>query len=371
MRRKLYFFGSFQLLIIYLSLIFILPPANVYSHETEEIEGIGPVLSEAATQYIDPLMPAFNANINSGWFYSIPGREEQKFTIEFGLSAIGTQIGLGYRNIDVLGRYYFPQSQAEEFTESIAEYPDIRSQVISKLVNEGVAISMNGGNIIEGNELITIHYGEDDMVNFAIEHEDYPFPVYVNLEAEPTVIEAGGALAGLSHLPGFSPQLKLGTLYGSQLILQASPPIKINDEVGSVHFLGLGVMHNPLIWFPETVPFQAAVGAMLQGFKLGKYVNLNTLSLAAMGGYKFEKDWISLTPQLGITADRSTLHFKYNETIEVPEGEDEIEVDMTLEQKMAMRTFIGLHTKMAFFNIFGRYYLSGQKGVAAGITLSF
>jgi len=351
--------------------LFIFYPDIDYAQTSEVKEGIGPMLSEAASQYINPVMPAFNASMNSGWFQSIPARKNQTFTLEFGLAAAGTRIGLSDKDINILGRYYFSQNQAEEFTESIDNYPEIRSQVITKLINEGVPISMNGSNILGRNKIITIHYGEDDRVDYAIYHEDYNFPVYVSLEAEPTEIEAGGVLAGFRYLPAAFPQLKLGTLYSTQLILRGSPPIKIHEDIGNFGFIGIGLMHNPLSWLPETRPFQAALGGMWQGYNLGDYVDLKTLSLAGMGGYQYDRNWIKITPQLGFVADKSTLEFNYDETIDVPGGEDEISVHMSMEQDMAVRTFIGLHLYMYHVNLYSRYFMTGKRGFAGGLALSF
>ena len=364
-------FENFCKIIFLLFFIIVVFSPTVFAQAEEEMEGLGPLLSEAATQYLQPVVPALSANLNSGWFSTMPPRKKLAFTFEFGLAAIGTEIGEGAQSLNVPGRYYFSRAMAEEFTESINDQPAIRDQVIDQLLSEGVTLSMEGGTVIGGNQNITLHFGENDEVNFVLRHADYPFPVYVNLETEPFEVEAGGALSGFPGLPFALPQLKLGTLFGTQVILRGTPPIEIDEEVGDFQFMGFGLMHNPMVWLPKILPVQAAVGGMWQSMTVGDHLDIKTASIAGMVGYQVGKRWIRLTPQLGFMTDQTTLDFNYTESIEVPGGEEEITVDMSLEQATANRTFVGLHLYLLHLNLYGRYFMSGEKGVAAGIAVSF
>ncbi len=349
----------------------LLLTVNSYAQTAEPIEGLGPLLSEAATQYLQPVFPALSANFNSGWFSSIPPRKKLAFDIEIGLAAVGTRIGSGAEDFSIPGHYYFSPTMAQEFTESIADQPNIRSQVVDQLVNTGIAMSMSGGTIIGGNQNVTLHFGDKDEINFVIRHPDYPFPVYVNLEAEPFEVEAGGVLGGWPALPLAFPQIKLGTIMGTQLIFRGVPPIAINDDVGDFSFTGFGLMHNPMVWLPKILPVQAALGGMWQSISLGDHLDIRTLSFAGMVGYQLGKRWVRLTPQLGFISDRTTMEFNYTESIDVPGGEEEITLDMSLEQAQSRRTFVGLHLYLVHLNFFARYFMSGETGVAGGISISF
>ena len=74
------------------------------------------------------------------------------------------------------------------------------------------------------------------------------------------------------------PQLEIGSLYGTELLLRFIPPLKIDKNVGDFMFWGIGVKHSISQYF-DGRPFDAALQIVYQGTHLENNIGVTNAEL--------------------------------------------------------------------------------------------
>lgn len=71
-------------------------------------------------------------------------------------------------------------------------------------------------------------------------------------------------------------QGSLGLPAGTRVTARWLPSVEVDDDVGRLRSLGVGVMHGVSRWFPDPLPVDVAVGAGLQRFEVGDYLEAHS-----------------------------------------------------------------------------------------------
>lgn len=86
--------------------------------------------------------------------------------------------------------------------------------------------------------------------------------------------------ANMSTLVAAVPQIEVGSLYGTELLLRFIPPVEFDKNIGKFAFWGIGLKHSISQYFPERY-FDLAVQAVYQGTTLTQTVGFTGAKLDA------------------------------------------------------------------------------------------
>lgn len=86
--------------------------------------------------------------------------------------------------------------------------------------------------------------------------------------------------ANMSSITAAVPQLEIGSLYGTELLVRFIPAVRFNDNVGDFSFWGLGLKHSLSQYLPERW-FDLAVQGVYQGTSLTNTIGLTESKLEA------------------------------------------------------------------------------------------
>ncbi|MES2765820.1 MAG: DUF6588 family protein [Bacteroidota bacterium] len=86
----------------------------------------------------------------------------------------------------------------------------------------------------------------------------------------------------MSYLVAAVPQLEVGSLFGTELLVRYIPPIVLDTSVGKFAFWGIGLKHSITQYFEEP-SFDAAIQAVYQGTSLENKVGVTGAVLKADG----------------------------------------------------------------------------------------
>ncbi len=86
--------------------------------------------------------------------------------------------------------------------------------------------------------------------------------------------------ANLSRLIAAVPQIEIGSLYGTELLLRFVPPVKFDTNVGDFSFYGVGLRHSISQYFPQRW-FDCSIQGVYQHTSLTNTIGLTESKLAA------------------------------------------------------------------------------------------
>lgn len=72
------------------------------------------------------------------------------------------------------------------------------------------------------------------------------------------------------------PQLEIGSLYGTELLLRYIPPVNLGENIGDFSFWGLGARHSISQYFGENPPIDLAIQFVYQGTTLTNKVGVTS-----------------------------------------------------------------------------------------------
>lgn len=99
-----------------------------------------------------------------------------------------------------------------------------------------------------------------------------------NLSLPPALTLPPGA--NLSRLIAAVPQIEIGSLYGTELLLRFVPPVKFDTNVGDFSFYGVGLRHSISQYFPQRW-FDCSIQGVYQHTSLTNTIGLTESKLAA------------------------------------------------------------------------------------------
>ncbi len=262
----------------------------------------------AAKGYIQPLVDVMGANLNSGLYHT--ASMSKLFGFYVGVKAMGV----------------FVPSSMKTFTA------DLGSDYNPSSVNTATVLGdKNGG-------------GKTRYQNL----QDVNLP--------------GGI--GLKIVPLAVPQVALSTM-NSELLVRFVPSIKINDEVGSVNLLGIGLGHSISQYIPM-FPINVAIQGVYQQLKVGSYLKATALNVNVHAS----KSFVFFTLYGGVGYESFTADINYNYKPPIT-GAQEQSLSFSLKGKNNFRATAGFKLGLAIFDLNVDYSIGNVNVLSAGFGFSF
>ena len=193
--------------------ISIVLASNMAFGQTNELgDRLSQVGEQYARAYLAPFTEAFGADMNSGFFHTASlGKRVQGLNIYLGFKASGTYI----RESDKVF--------SMEFQGEIPQTIDFGDQQIEILI-KGVGEATNAPTIVGSDTapMVKFAISADTLINY----NGLPLPFSTQAD---TSFETIGGLGEIPILPSAVPQIGLGTLMGTDLMIRWLPEISISD----------------------------------------------------------------------------------------------------------------------------------------------
>ena len=234
--------------------------------------------SDNGPGYTQPLADALGANLNSGFFRSahIP---KKGFRLQLGLVTMTALV----RDDDKT----FQATTDDFFTpQTTTEVPTIFGST------NGVSVDGNGGTV-------------------------YNFP--------------GGL--GVDMLPIAAPQVSVGSLLGTELLIRFFAA-DIGDDLGRLNLFGWGIRHSIDQYLPETWPVSLAVGYYRQNLALENFSDSETSFISLQASY--QKGVVTVYGGPGYEMSSLNISYLYDN------GEVTEEVAISPEDMAALRFTLGV-----------------------------
>jgi len=153
------------------------------------------------------------------------------------------------------------------------------------------------------------------------------------------------------------------------------PKYRVNDELGSIYFWGIGLKHSIDQYLPGIIPIDLAVQGSYQSFGVGKELQISTMSFNA----EISKKLLIWTFYGGLGYEMTELNLKYKTQLEVISNDAPpyqiismpINIDFNVKGENNYRATIGFRYSMMFLKIFADYSLCKYPVANFGIGLSF
>jgi hypothetical protein len=265
-----------------------------------------------AKPYLSPTIQVVNATSNAGFFHSayVP-RKVNKPYFRFSLNAMAGLVPDDMKT-------FKPQIPTREYNMSDAmQYVTLTGIDTVGLINYFLQTILYDGiyntKTIQIPEAAPTTLGDkkpsqlllphDVMLDLVRNHELYPIIVAAFPEAAALIENVIGSIppafdltagGNLNIIPFGVPQLEVGSLFGTELLVRFIPPIDIGEWVGDFSFWGIGLKHSISQYFyndtnrdgnadkrEQIAPFDLAVQAVFQRTSLENTVGYTNAKLKA------------------------------------------------------------------------------------------
>ncbi len=250
--------------------------------------------------YLQPMVKAVNATSNARFFNSayIPEDVDKPY---FKISFNGMY---GFVRDDM--KSYSPSFPIEEFSPTkVSQYGQIdfvngtvniqdTAGLISYLFKTLLYDGVQQGKLNPPDESSTILGGQASnfkldsavLADLAKEHPVYPFlPDHM----QDSVINVLGDLPNLFVFPdganmnsifAYIPQIEMGALWGTELLIRGIPPVDLGEEIGDFAFWGIALKHSISQYFDD-FPFDLAIQGAYQGTHLENTIGVTNAELTS------------------------------------------------------------------------------------------
>jgi len=300
-------------------------------------------VGENGTKYIQPAVSSFSANLNSGV----------------------------YQSADVHGLFGFEVDLVAMF----APVPNDKKNFQAILPD---SIPYPGHTYYAGTDY------DRSLVTPTALGSDAGAKVFTKEETPREVFQFPGG-TGLKLIPLLTPQLKVGTLWGTELIFRYVPPIKLNDEIGDLKLVGIGAKHSISQWLPGPslagasesggFPLDLSVGFMYQAFSIkdtagGDFIKTKAFNI----GVQASKTVLLFTIYGGIGYETATTNITYTYQPQSAFAGELNPLSVKLEDikgDNTVRLTAGLRLRALFLDAFAEYSIASQPVASVGVALSF
>ncbi len=340
-----------KVLVIFMVLIFsfaVLSAADL----DETLESLS---GQAAESYVGPVVSGFGASLNGGWFHKSPKAKFLGLEFEIGVVAMATMFNDEDDYFNTTGTFQFTYDQAYDLTEGIDE--DIRPYVINAILAREFDVYMYGPTIIgPGDENIVVEFPGLDIPY--VDENGVPGSEFVQQKDIDTGIS--GLLDNAQAIPMFSPQIAIGTLFGTNLTARILPPFDVKD-LGKVSYYGAGLQHNIKEWLPVALPLDVSLAGSMQILKLGDYVTANGFTAGLNVSKTFGPKTFSIIPYAGYMLESSKMQFSYDYYLS--DDLDPVSIDFEIEGENKSRITVGTTFRLGLSHLnvdynMGKYNLT-------------
>lgn len=185
-------------------------------------------------------------------------------------------------------------------------------------------------------------FGKDEEVKISGTEETYP----------------KGINFGYSLLP--VPQLSVGNIFGTRLMLRFLPEVKLGDA-GTISMFGIGAQHSLNGYIPM-VPLDLSAMVAYQRLTIGDIITAHGLTFGAQASKSFSV----LTLYGGVAYETSTFSLSYKATYDSPSGTKTIPVGFDIDGQNTVRLTLGFALGLGPIEINADYSVASQSVITAG-----
>lgn len=317
---------------------------------------------DAGTAYVGPVVSAFGADLNGGWFHESPRPVWWGFDIEAGVVFMGAMFGDTHKDFSVSGSFRLNRDQASQLVTTMGLDSASRADAIDSLISRDVTIAISGPTIV-GREADSVR------LNFTA-------PSYngISIPTQSLALPVVGLMEDVTLFPIAAPQITVGTLLGSMATIRYYPGQTIK-KIGKVNYFGLGIQHNPVFWIPSLrkFPVNVAVNFTTQTLSVGTLIKCRTSSVGLQASKRLGFYLLNLTPYLGLGYERSSIDIAYQYQIDRPGllPATTQDVRFTLRGENTTRATVGLNFKLLIVNVNADYNFGKYSSFTAGAMVKF
>lgn len=314
-------------------------------------ETLSTVGSAYAKAYVRPMADALGANLNSGLYHD--ARFESQRT--------GLNVYVGVR---AFGAFLTSDDETFDLT-----YQD---RVTVTAESQGEEISVPGLGTFEVTDAPTVFGEEDPAIATVTARFDttimrYGVAVPVSVDTSFTQEIVGGVLP-TNIVPTAVPHLRLGTLYGTDLMVRWLPTITVTD-VGSLSLFGLGLRHSVSQYAP-TLPLDIAVQVAWQQVNVddaeeADLVDVSTFAASVVASREF-----GLLSLYGAFQTETTdIDVQYD--LEIDDEAEPVPIAFSVRGAAKVRGLVGLALTPGPLRINVDYSIGQVNVLSAGIGVAF
>jgi len=331
---------------------------NIVSQEQIQVD------PKITMDYASPLIEGISGSMNSGWFQRAPKSTFLGFEMELGLVGMGTFLNSDQRTFNSNTNIKFPESTIDRMVADLDG--EIQGIVKDSLMRTSFLVNISGPTAIGSNtESVQINYPGDTLViNYQGQQRTVIIPS-INLDSKMRGIN-------LPVTPMGTLQLSIGTLAGTKLSLRFTPPIYLGGEVGSLTNYGIGIMHNPMVWFTKKPVVDISLAFFMQKLNVGDVFSSTSVQYGIFASKTFGGSSINITPFTGLTMEQnsSNIQYEYNYTDNYGNtGKMDLGLDVISASALRFRT--GVSIKLTVVNLNLTYGFAKHHSLSAGFGFIF
>ncbi len=193
-------------------------------------------------------------------------------------------------------------------------------------------------------------------------------PTIIGSGAVVTVPGTGGttfAFPGGFALNSFAiavPQIRFGGIAGTQGVLRFLGFDTGDVELGDIELFGFGVRHSFSQYFGPLFPLDIAGGFFWQSFEMGDDL-LDTKAFSI--GLQASKNMVLLQPYAGVSWDRLSMDVHYEtDALGTPQV-----IDLEFDSETTLHLTLGLALNLSILNVHGEYNVADQSSFAFGLAV--
>ncbi len=359
---------SFSVLIAILAIC--IPSTFVFSQTQDEDEGLedimGKLAQDAARAYISPIVSGFGADLNSGWFHRAPWATMFGFDLEFGLVAMGAAMEDSHRRFSSNGSFRFNYDQADQLAVEAATQGGTatQSQIRDAIMAQDFGVNFSGPTIV-GSKAESLQIGFPGKV-INVNGTDYL------LGSQSFILPVTGLMEDAKFIPLATPQLTIGTIFGSQFTFRYLPEVEIDAKIGKFKYFGFGIQHNPMIWLggEDVLPVELSVGYFTQNLKIGSLMDASATSFGVNTSIRLGWGFLNLTPYAGFMIESSKILWAYEYSVETSPGVNEMQrITFESEGENSSRIVLGASVKILLINLNVDVNFAKYKTLSAGVMI--
>ncbi|MCU7496589.1 MAG: hypothetical protein HF314_05985 [Ignavibacteria bacterium] len=325
---------------------------------------------QAAKAYLKPASNGFGADLNSGWFSSAPKPKQLGFDISLGVVAMGAFLPSDNKRFSIDGVFRFTEQQAEILTQSVLNRygPEAQRSLIDQLTSRDFNVGISGPTVIgSSDEYLKVNF-RGAILNYQAQSGGAEQQIYVPPQ-EIALEDIKGVLDNLPILPFAAPQLTLGTLYGTQMILRYLPPTKISEDLGKADYFGIGLQHNIGVWM--ALPLDITLGYFTQWLKVGDALKSRAEEYGIYASKTLEPGILSLTPYAGFSVQNSTMDVSYDYLYQSGGIEVPTDVSFQLKGENSAKLALGLALRLSVVSLNFDYNIAKFSSISGGLSFLF
>jgi Family of unknown function (DUF6588) len=231
-------------------------------------------------------------------------------------------------------------------------------------------------------QIMGVIFADDDRTFSAITERGFTpekrvsAPTVVGSEKAAVVEGDGGtsfAFPGGFNLNSFAvavPQLRIGSIYGTQAIFRYFS-VRIGDEdLGKLGLFGFGLRHSISQYLGPEWPVDLAAGFFWQKFTVGKnekgdnLISSNAFSMGVQASKRFVR---FVVPYSGLSYDTHSMDVSYESKAS---GSKEY-IDIAFDKTSTMHFTLGLMLDFPVLNLFGEYGFASHNSFSFGMGFGY